>query len=154
MCWHGCFEIQINDRGQVFLNEVCKQRHELTEVEQRVMSAYHPWANELVERQIRTIKISLVQVLKDNPEIWRQITEGILLAHRVSRHYSTKYFPFLLIYNHEPVLPIGVKHNLNKDESKDRENREGDGDKEQPFDLGFFVCCLLISDESPNNNRG
>ena len=42
------------------------------------------------------------------------------------------------MYNREPVLPIDVKHILNKDESKERENREGYGDEEQPLDLDFF----------------
>ena len=46
---HGCFEIQINDQGREFVNEVCKQLHELTGVEQRVTSAYHPRANRLVK---------------------------------------------------------------------------------------------------------
>ena len=36
MCRHGCFEIQINDQGREFVNEVCKQLHDLTGVEQRV----------------------------------------------------------------------------------------------------------------------
>ena len=43
-----------------------------------------------------------------------------------------------MMYNREPVLSIDVKHNLDKDESKEREIREGDGDAEQPFDLDFF----------------
>ena len=60
------------------------------------------------------------------------------MVYRVSQHSSTKYSPFMLIYNREPVLPVGVKHNLDKDESKERENREGDGDEEQSFDLNFF----------------
>jgi len=88
MCRHGCFEIQINDQGREFVNEVCKQLHELTGVEQRVTSAYHPQANGLVERQNRTIKNSLVKVLEDNHEMWPQVIEGILFAHRVSRHSS------------------------------------------------------------------
>ena len=44
----------------------------------------------------------------------------------------------MLMYNCEPVLPIDMKHNLDKYESKERENRKGDGDEEQPFDLDFF----------------
>ena len=138
MCRHGCFEIQINDQSREFVNEVCKQLHELTGAEQRDISAYHPQVNGLVERQNRTIKNCLVKVLKDNPEMWLQIIEGILFAHRISQHSSTKHSPFMLMYNRDPVLPIDVKHNLDKDESKERENREGDGDEEQPFDLAFF----------------
>ena len=35
------------------------------------------------------------------------------------------------------------KHNLDKDESKEEENREEDGDGEQPFDLAFFDAIFL-----------
>ena len=92
----------------------------------------------MVERQNGTIKNRLVNVLEDNPEMWLQIIEGIIFAHRISRHSSTKYSPFMLMYNHEPVLAIDVKHNLDKDESKERENREGDGDEEELFNINFF----------------
>ena len=139
MCQHGCFGIQIKeDQGWEFVNEVCKQLHELTGVEQRVTSAYHPQVNGLVEHQNRTAENSLVKALEDIPEMWPQIIEGILFAHRVSRHSSTRYSPFMLMFNREPVLPIDVKHNLDKNESKERENRQGDGDEEQPFDLDSF----------------
>ena len=97
MCWHGCFEIKINNQGWEFVNEVCKQLHELTRVDQRVTSAYHPQAKGLLEHQNRTIKNSLVKVLEDNPEMWPQIIEGILFAYRVCRHSSTKYSPFILM---------------------------------------------------------
>ncbi|XP_065645722.1 uncharacterized protein LOC136076176 [Hydra vulgaris] len=117
LCWHGCFKIQIIDQGRQFVNEVRKQLHKLTGVEQRVTSAYHPQRNGLVERQNRTIKNSLIKILEGNPEMSSQIIEGILFAHRVRRHFSTNYSPFMLMYNCEPVLAIDVKHNLDKDES-------------------------------------
>ena len=62
-----------------FVNEVCKQLHELTGVEQRVTPTYHSQGNGLVERQNRTIKNSLVKFLEDNPEIRPQIIEGTFL---------------------------------------------------------------------------
>ena len=43
----------------------------------------------------------------------------------------------MLMYNRKPVLPIDVKHILDKDESNEREHKKGDGDEEQ-FDLNFF----------------
>ena len=159
MSRHGCLEIRINDQGREFVNEVCKRLHDLTGVEQRVTSAHHPQANGLVERQNRTIKNSLVKVLEDNPEMWPEIIEGILFAHRVSRHSSTKYSPFMLMYSREPVLQIDVRHNLDKDENKEPENREGDGDEEQPFDLDFFDAIFssatkvrtTIADDAADN---
>ena len=103
----GCFDIQINDQcREIVVNQVCDELHKLTGVEQRVTSAYHPQVNGLVERQNRTIRNSLVS------------------------HSSTKYSPFMMLYNREPVLPIDVKHNL------DREKKgEIESGNQEPFYL-------------------
>ena len=63
----------------------------------------------MVEVQNRTIKNSLLKVLEGNPEMLAQIIEGILFAHRVSRHSTTKCSPFMLMYNRESILPTDVK---------------------------------------------
>jgi hypothetical protein len=136
MCRHGCFEIQINDQGREFVNVVSDELHRLTGVEQRVTSAYHPQSNGLVERQNRTIKNSLVKILEDNPSHWPFIIEGVLFAHRVSKHSSTKYSPFKLLYNREPVLPIDIKHKLSSTESLD---------PDEPFDKDIFDAVLASS---------
>ena len=96
MCRHGCFANQINDQGREFVNEVSDELHRLTDVVQRITSAYHPQSNGLVERQNRTIKNSLVKILEVNPRHWSYIMEGVLFAH--SKHSSTKYSPFKLLY--------------------------------------------------------
>ena len=122
VCRHGCIKIQINDQGREFVNEMSKELHRMTGTEQRVASAYHPQANGLCERQNRTIKDALVKALDENPENWPTIIEGILFAHRVSRHAWTKYSPFYLLYNREPTLPIDIKYNLvGEEEPFDRE---------------------------------
>ena len=109
MCRHGCFKTQINDQGKEFVNEVSDTLLELTGTDQRVTSAYHPQSNGLCERQNRTIKDSLVKILEENPKKWPNVIEGVLFAHRVSAHYSTKFSPFFLLYNRHPTLPIDIK---------------------------------------------
>ena len=42
ICRHGCMRIQINDQGKEFVNEVITNLHEITGVDQRITSAYHP----------------------------------------------------------------------------------------------------------------
>ena len=133
MCRHGCFDVQINDQGREFVNQECDELHKLTGVEQRVTSAYHPQANGLVECQNRTIKNYLVKVLEDNHEMWPHIIEGILFANRVSCHSSTKYSPFMMLYNREPALPIDVKHNLDREKEGESED-----ENQEPLDLEYF----------------
>ena len=87
---NGCFAIQINEKSREFFKEVSDEFHLLTFVQQRVTSAYHPLSNGLVKRQNRTIKNVLVNI----------------------KLSSTKYFPFKLLYNREPVLLTDYKYRL------------------------------------------
>ena len=65
MCRHGFFAIKINDQGREFVNKVSDELHLITGVQQRVISAYHPQSNGLIERQNRTIKNSLMKLLEE-----------------------------------------------------------------------------------------
>ena len=77
------------NQGREFVNEISAEIHTKTGVKQRITSAYHPQSNGLVERQNITIKNCLVKVCNENPATWPGIIDGILFAHRVSRHSST-----------------------------------------------------------------
>ena len=66
---------------------------------------------------------------------------------------STLHSPFMLMYNCELVLSIDVKRNLDKDENKEQENKEGDGDEEQPFDLDFFDAIILSATKVEHQSR-
>ena len=68
------------------MNEVADERHLMTGTQQRVISAYHPQSNGLIEHQNgliehRTIKNTLVKVLDQNPEQWPHLIDGVLFAH-------------------------------------------------------------------------
>ena len=139
ICRFGCIPIQINDQGREFVNVVSENLHRMTGNEQRVTSAYHPQATGLCERQNRVIKESLVKVLDENPSEWPYIIYGVLFAQRVSRHYSTKFSPFYMIYNREPILPIDVKHNLVA--ASNEQDMELLGDNEQ-FQRSMFNAVL------------
>ena len=103
------------DQGREFVNEVADELHSMTGTLQRMTPAYRPQSNGLVERQNRTIKNALVKILNQNPEQWPYVINGVLFAHQVSRHASTNYSPFYLMYNREPVLPVDLKYGLNSE---------------------------------------
>ena len=134
ICRHGCMRIQINDQGKEFVNEVITNLHEMAGIDQRITSAYHPQSNGLCEQQNRNIKESLVKVLNAKPSEWPYVVEGVLFAHRVNKHSSTKFSPFFLMYNRRPVLPVDIKYNLNGTD----ETSEND----QPFNMEVFNAIL------------
>lgn len=70
-----------------------------------------------------------------NPDQWPNILEGVLLAHRVSSHLSTKYSSFYLIYNREPLLPVDLIYGLNPEFV----------DLSKPFDQDMFRAVLSIA---------
>ncbi|XP_065681448.1 uncharacterized protein LOC136095128 [Hydra vulgaris] len=104
ICQHGCFEIQINDQGREFVNEISKELYSKTGKIQRITSAYHPQANGLVERQNQTIKRILVKVLDEAALEWPYIIDSVLFSLRVRKHKSTGFSPFALLYQTEAVL--------------------------------------------------
>ena len=120
-----------------FVNEVSNKLLEMTGTEQRVTSAYHPQSNGLCERQNRTIKDSLVKILEENPKEWPNVIQGVLFAHRVSVHYSTKFSPFFLLYNRHPTLRIDIKYNLVKESY--------DNTVDEPYDYETFRAVLNSS---------
>ena len=109
----------------------------MTGTEQRVTSAYHPQSNGLCERQNRTIKDSLVKILEENQKEWPNVIQGVLFAHRVSVHYSTKFSPFFLLYNRHPTLPIDIQYNLVKESY--------DNTVDEPYDYETFRAVLNSS---------
>lgn len=60
-CRHGCVDIQINDQGREFVNQVSTEFHRLTGVKQKITSAYHPQVRlqELLCWRVRVISFSL-----------------------------------------------------------------------------------------------
>ena len=77
----------------------------------------------------------MVKVLEEKPKEWPNIIDGILFAHRVSIHYSTKYSPFFLSYNRHLILPRDIKYDL-IDNNADKEPESN------PYDITTFQAVL------------
>lgn len=53
----------------------------------------------------------MFQVQQNDVFKWPDILQGVLFAYRTAVHTSTKYSPFFMLYQREPVLPIDVGNN-------------------------------------------
>ena len=93
--------IQIYDQGREFVNEVSDHLHHVMGVYQIITSANHPQSKRLCERQNRTIKDSLIKVLEEKVDQWPYIIDGVLSAHRISKHTVTEYSSFFLLHKRD-----------------------------------------------------
>ena len=131
ICRYGCPSIHITDRGREFINHFSKRLHELTAVNHRITSAYHPQANGLVERQNRsTINSIRACLLKDENgqtvlrnDKWPDILECTAFSFRSRKQASTKYSPYEIVYGNKMRLPVELKDNpdpyIREDETTD-----------------------------------
>ena len=115
LCRHGASNIHITDQGREFCNQAAILFYKMTGIKHRVTSPYHPQANGLVERQNRTTQECL-QKCKESFELlrgsvneaasdWYKRLEGIIFAYNTRKHASTKFSPFRLMYQRDPIMP-------------------------------------------------
>ena len=77
-----------------------------------------------------------MKVLEENALEWSSIIDGVLFADPVNKHSSTKYCPFKLLHNREPLLPIDVKYKLSPTKKSDLDDS---------FDKDIFDVVLASS---------
>lgn len=137
VCQFGCPEVQINDQGKEFCNEVIAELHYRTGTDQRVTAAYHPQTNGLVENFNGTGKTGLLKVLNEHIEEWPSALPGVLFAHRTQQHRSTGYSPFFALFGQEPRLPLDLVENTQSlnDENPDDPDDPDDDSEDGPDDI-------------------
>ena len=106
MTRHGVANIVMSDQGREFVASVNKTLFELTGTDHRISSAYHPQTNGLDERMNQTLTKSLLKLVNVNKDNWDLLIDPVLFAYRTSKHDSTKYTPFFMMYKREAKLPI------------------------------------------------
>ena len=134
----GLPRVLTSDQGSEFNNEMNKELMTLMKIDHWLTSAYHPevslcvhvwrymlitlmvWvqsfyltqANGLDEWFNQTIPSMLVKFCHDSKTNWDDHLDTCTFAYNTSKHDSTKYCPFELIFGRKPVLPVELAHAL------------------------------------------
>ena len=109
ICRHGVPEEILSDRGSSFLNQIIRQLCEKFQTKHRLTSPYRPQTNGMVERFNRTIGECIAKLLSDKEKDWDEYIEAVLLAYRTSKHETTGFTPFQLLYGKQAKLPVDLK---------------------------------------------
>lgn len=76
-------------------------------IDRKVVSAYHPQANGLVERGHQPV-VDALQKISETPKDWPGHLHAVLWADRVTTRRSTARTPFDLVFGWHCVLPVDI----------------------------------------------
>ena len=97
-----------SDQGRNFESAVIKELCKLTGVQKSRTTPYHPAGNGQCERLNQTL-MNMLGTLEDHQKSnWKEYVPIITHAYNSTRHESTNYSPFYLMFGRHPRLPIDL----------------------------------------------
>ena len=113
-----------SDNGTNFTSKTFQAFLQLLQVRHIKTSVYHAQSNGITERYNGTLKRCLRRLAMEDPRNWDRCVPAVLFAYRDSRHGSTGYSPFELIYGHRVRGPLEFLKECWESDQIDQEDRD------------------------------
>lgn len=125
ICRYGCPLEVVSDNGPSFDKEFSDLLYDWG-VHRIRIAPYHPQANGLVERCIKTVKGALSRMVGQHAAAWDTQLGFILLAYRNGQQASTGYSPYQLMFGRHAIMPetlvrINGKFNFGDDANAEQQ---------------------------------
>ena len=119
ICHYGFPEQFISDQGRNFESDLIKELCKIAGVKKLHTTPYHPQSNGQCERYNSTLCNMLGTLSDEEKSDWKSHLGCMTHAYNCTKHASTTYSPYYLMFGRHPRLPIGVAFGLHKPNCSD-----------------------------------
>ena len=114
ICHYGFPEKFISDQGRNFESDLIKELCKIAGVKKLYTTPYHPQGNGQCERFNSTLCNMLGTLSEEEKSDWKSYLGCMTHAYNCTKHASTTYSPYYLMFGRHPRLPIDVEFGLPK----------------------------------------
>ena len=123
ICHYGFPEKFISDQGRNFESDLIKKLCKIAGVKKVHTTPYHPQGNGQCERFNSTLCNMLGTLSEEEKSDWKSHLGCMTHAYNCTKHASTTYSPYYLMFGRHPRLPIDVEFGLNKPNCSDNSSK-------------------------------
>ena len=123
ICHYGFPEKFISDQGRNFESDLIKELCKIAGVKKLHTTPYHPQGNGQCERFNSTLCNMLGTLSEEEKSDWKSYLGCMTHAYNCTKHASTTYSPYYLMFGRHPRLPIDVEFGLPKSNSGDNSRK-------------------------------
>ena len=123
ICHYGFPEKFISDQGRNFESDLIEELCKIAGVQKLHTTPYHPQGNGQCERFNSTLCNMLGTLSEEEKSDWKSYLGCMTHAYNCTKHASTTYSPYYLMFGRHPRLPIDVEFGLSKPNCKDNSSK-------------------------------
>ena len=123
ICHYGFPEKFISDQGRNFESDLIKELCKIAGVKKVHTTPYHPQGNGQCERFNSTLCNMLGTLSDEEKSDWKSYLGCMTHAYNCTKHASTTYSPYYLMFGRHPRLPIDIEFGLHKPNCSDNSSK-------------------------------